>query len=53
VASRMVGGVFWPPRTLPSNWEDKFELLFLNGKPEHCIDEETIRYLKGKKEAVS
>jgi ATP-dependent exoDNAse (exonuclease V) beta subunit len=53
VASRMVDDVFWPPRTLPSNWEDKFESLFLNGKPEHCIDEETVRYLKGKKEAVS
>jgi hypothetical protein len=53
VASRLVDGVFWPPRTLPSNWEDQFESLFLNGKPEHCIDEETVRYLEGKKEALS
>jgi ATP-dependent helicase/nuclease subunit B len=47
IASRVAQGVFWPPRTASSRWEDSFEALFTNGKPEDCIDPDTIRFLEG------
>lgn len=49
VASLVRKGVFWPPQPLKTSWDDPFEALFLNGKPEHCISEETIELLKGDK----
>ncbi len=47
IAARVQKGVFWPPQPDKTSWGDPFEALFLNGKPEHCISEETIEILKG------
>ncbi len=47
IAERVQKGNFWPPQPLKTSWDDPFESLFLNGKPEDCIEEETITFLKG------
>ncbi len=47
-ASQIAKGVFWPPRQLPQSWEDHFGILLEGGKPEECLDEGTINYLKGE-----
>ena len=47
-ASAMKSGVYWPPRQLPQSWEDRFGMLLEGGKPEECLDEGTINYLKGE-----
>ena len=47
IAERVQTGNFWPPQPLKTSWDDPFESLFLNGKPDDCIEEETITFLKG------
>jgi len=47
IAARVQKGIFWPPQPIKTSWGDPFEALFLNGKPEHCISEETVEILKG------
>ncbi len=47
IATRVHKGQFWPPQPLRSSWGDPFESLFVNGKPEHCIHEDTVDFLKG------
>jgi hypothetical protein len=49
IAARVHKGNFWPPQPLKSSWDDPFESLFLNGKLENCIEEETIKFLEGEK----
>jgi len=47
IARRVHAGEFWPPQPVNTSWDDPFEALFLNGKPESCFTEETIEFLKG------
>ncbi len=47
IARRVHAGEFWPPQPVNTSWDDPFEALFLNGKPEACFTEETIEFLKG------
>ena len=47
VAGRVAAGNFWPPAQSSSRWDDPFQPIFTNGKPEECIDAETIQFLKG------
>lgn len=49
IASRVAKGIFWPPGSVASRWEDPFKALFTNGKPEDCIDPYTIRFLEGRR----
>ena len=46
-ASAMKHGVYWPPRQLPQSWEDPLGVFLEGGKPEECLDEETVTFLKG------
>jgi len=48
-ASQIAKGVFWPPRQVPNSWEDPLGVFLEGGKPEECLDEETIAFLKGEK----
>jgi len=48
IASRVSRGIFWPPQIASTRREDPFESLFTNGKPEDCIDPDTIRFLEGR-----
>lgn len=48
VAARVSKGIFWPPGNVSSRWQDPFQALFTNGKPENCIDPATIRFLEGR-----
>jgi ATP-dependent helicase/nuclease subunit B len=50
-ASAIARGVFWPPRQVPSSWEDPLGIFLEGGKPEECLDPETIAFLKGKEVA--
>lgn len=47
-ASAISRGVFWPPRQVPSSWEDPEGIFLLGGKPEECLDAATIAFLKGR-----
>jgi ATP-dependent helicase/nuclease subunit B len=47
ITRRVHKGEFWPPQPFNTSWDDPFEALFLNGKPEACITDETIAFLKG------
>jgi ATP-dependent helicase/nuclease subunit B len=47
IARRVHAGEFWPPQLVNTSWDDPFEALFLNRKPEACFTEETIEFLKG------
>jgi len=47
IAALVQNGNFWPPQPLKTSWEDPFEALFLNGKPEACVAPETIAFLEG------
>lgn len=47
IAERVHKGDFWPPQPFNTSWDDPFEALFLNGKPEACFTDETIAFLKG------
>ena len=49
IANRVHKGIFWPPQPQRTSWDDPFEALFLNGKPEHCISDETIELFRGDK----
>ena len=49
-ASAMKRGVYWPPRPLPQSWEDPLGIFLEGGKPEECLDEETVRFLKGSQQ---
>ena len=49
VAKNITKKVFWPPRPFLSNWDDPAKPLFINGRPEDCIEEESIERLKGTK----
>jgi len=46
--SAIARGVFWPPRQVPQSWEDPEGIFLEGGKPEECLDQETITFLKGK-----
>jgi len=46
-ASAMKHGVYWPPRQLPQSWEDPLGVFLEGGKPEECLDEKTVTFLKG------
>jgi hypothetical protein len=48
VASRIARGVFWPPQQLPGNWEDPSGIFLEGGKPEECLDPESIALLEGR-----
>ncbi len=47
IARRVHKGEFWPPQPLNTSWDDPFEALFLNGKPEASFTAETMDFLKG------
>ena len=47
IAKKVQNGNLWPPQPSKSTWGDPLESLFLNGKPEDCIEKETITFLKG------
>jgi hypothetical protein len=49
IANRVHKGIFWPPQPQRTSWDDPFEALFLNGKTEHCISDETIELFRGDK----
>ncbi len=49
-ASAMKSGIYWPPRQLPPSWEDPLGVFLEGGKPEECLDEETISFLKGSQQ---
>lgn len=46
--SAITRGVFWPPRQVPRSWEDPAGIFLGGGKPEECLEAETIRFLKGR-----
>ena len=46
-ASAMKHGVYWPPRQLPQSWKDPLGVFLEGGKPEECLDEKTVTFLKG------
>jgi ATP-dependent helicase/nuclease subunit B len=46
--SAITRGVFWPPRQVPQSWEDPAGIFLEGGKPEECLDAETVTFLKGK-----
>ena len=46
--SAIARGVFWPPRQVPQSWEDPEGIFLEGGKPEECLDQETIAFLQGK-----
>jgi ATP-dependent helicase/nuclease subunit B len=48
VASRIARGVFWPPQQLPSNREDPFGIFLEGGRPEECLNPESIALLEGR-----
>lgn len=47
VASKIADGIFWPPQQVPESWEDPFGIFLESGKPEECLDSESIAFLKG------
>ena len=47
-ACRMTKGIFWPPRQMPQSWEDPLGIFLEGGKPEECLDEAAMNYLKGE-----
>jgi ATP-dependent helicase/nuclease subunit B len=47
IARRVHKGEFWPPQPVNTSWDDPFEALFLNRKPEACFNQETMEFLKG------
>ncbi len=51
VASRIAKGIHWPPRQLPSSWEDPLGIFLEGGSAAECLDEESIAFLKGGREA--
>jgi len=51
VASRISRGVYWPPQQMPKSWEDPLGIFLEGGKPEECLDEATITFLKGVSES--
>ena len=53
VVAQLTKGVFWPPRSAPQSWEDPFGIFLEGGKPEQCLDEEAVTYLKGKEAQAS
>ncbi len=48
VAERVGRGVFWPPREWKNQWDDPVGAILTNGRPEDCVDAETIHYLEGR-----
>lgn len=48
VASRIAGGNYWPPRQVPDSWEDPEGVFLQGGSTEQCLDEESVRFLKGR-----
>jgi ATP-dependent helicase/nuclease subunit B len=40
-------GVFWPPQQVPQSWEDPLGIFLEGGKPEECLDPETVTFLTG------
>lgn len=52
-ASAMKRGVYWPPRQLPQSWEDPLGVFLEGAKPEECLDEAAVTFLKGKEDMAS
>jgi hypothetical protein len=52
VATSIKHGIFWPPRPLPSAYEDQFGIFLEGGKPEECLDPATISFLQGEGKAT-
>jgi ATP-dependent helicase/nuclease subunit B len=46
--SAIARGVFWPPGQVPQSWEDPEGIFLEGGRPEECLDQETIAFLKGR-----
>lgn len=47
VAERVARGCFWPPQPWRGSWDDPAGAILAYGKPEDCVEEETIDWLKG------
>jgi ATP-dependent helicase/nuclease subunit B len=50
VASRIAGGIYWPPRQLSSSWDDPLGIFLEGGSPEQCLHKESIVFLNGGRE---
>ncbi len=48
IASRISRGIFWPPQSHTTSWDDALGGLFLNGDLRDCLDVSTIEFLKGR-----
>lgn len=49
IAALVHKGVFWPPQSWKSTWDDPFGAVLLNGKPADCLESESIAFLEGRK----
>jgi ATP-dependent helicase/nuclease subunit B len=51
VASRIAQGIYWPPRQLPSTWEDPLGVFLEGGSPKECLEKDSIVFLNGGRES--